>query len=146
MVVIVGVNGSGKSSVIKLFNRLYDPTEGEILVDGLPLTSYAMDDIRRSMAILRQEHLPYPVSLLQNVALGHPDCDPTDTELEEAIRQGGAHTFLEKLPNKLNTVLNPVQMASLHFQGEPIKELKDIIEGKQKVTDISGGESQRLAA
>ena len=132
--------------MIKLFNRLYDPTGGEISVDGLPLTSYVMDDIRRSMAILRQEHVPYPVSLLQNVALGHPDCDPTDTELEEAIRQGGAHTFIEKLPNKLNTVLDPVPMTDMCFRGKVIDELKKIIEEKGKVTDISGGESQRLAA
>ncbi|KLO19102.1 P-loop containing nucleoside triphosphate hydrolase protein [Schizopora paradoxa] len=147
MVVIVGVNGSGKSSTIKLFNRLYDPTDGEILVDGLPLTSYKLKDIRRAMAILRQDHTSYPLSLRLNVALGSPDNEyPSDEELSNALRAGGADAFVEKLPKKLDTVLNPVKLCSLRFRGETEEELKKMVDEKEKTTDVSGGETQRLAA
>ena len=90
MVVIVGVNGSGKSSAIKLFNRLYDPSEGQILVDDLPLPSYKVKDIRRAMAILRQDFSLYPLSVRLNVALGSPENEnPTKEELAKALKAGG---------------------------------------------------------
>lgn len=147
MVVIVGVNGSGKSSAIKLFNRLYDPTDGEILVDGLPLSSYKLKDIRRAMAILRQDHTSYPLSLRLNVALGCPDLEhPTDEDLAKALRAGGADAFVEKLPRKLDTVLDPVKISTLHIRGETVEELKKMVDEREKTTDVSGGESQRLAA
>jgi len=147
MVVIVGVNGSGKSSTIKLFNRLYDPTEGEVLVDGLPLSSYKLKDVRRAMAILRQDHTSYPLSLRLNVALGCPDHEvPTEEELQKALQAGGAESFVEKLPKKLDTVLNPVKMAKLRSKGDTAEEIKKVVEEREKVTNVSGGESQRLAA
>lgn len=147
MVVIVGVNGSGKSSTINLFNRLYDPIEGEILVDGLPLTSYKMNDVRRAMAILRQDCHPYPLSLRLNLALGCPDRGVlADEETQAALEAGGADAFVQKLPQKVDTVLNPVRLSSLHFQSGAIKEMKKMAREKEKVTGISGGESQRLAA
>lgn len=146
LVVIVGVNGSGKSSIIKLFNRLYDPSEGQILLDGQPLKSYRLADVRRSMAILRQDHTPYPITLRENVALGLPDHDALDGELELATREGGAHEFISKLPCGLATVLDPVKIASTHFPGDTVEDLKSIVENMEKTTSISGGESQRLAA
>ncbi|KLO12495.1 P-loop containing nucleoside triphosphate hydrolase protein [Schizopora paradoxa] len=147
MVVIVGVNGSGKSSTIKLFNRLYDPTEGEILVDGLPLTAYKLKDVRRAMAILRQDHDSYPLSLRLNVALGAPEREmPSDEEIQEALKAGGADTFVEKLPKKADTVLDPVKLSSVYFEGEALEEMNTMVEEREKITDVSGGESQRLAA
>ena len=145
MVVIVGVNGSGKSSAIKLFNRIYDPTEGEILVDDLPLSSYKIKDVRRAMAILRQDHKSYPLSLRLNIALGCPDNDnPSDEELVKALRTAGAEKIVEKLPRKLDTVLDPVSLSTI--RGEPVEEMKKLVDEKEKTTDVSGGESQRLAA
>jgi len=147
MVVIVGVNGSGKSSTIKLFNRLYDPTKGEILVDGLPLASYKLKDVRRAMAILRQDHDSYPLSLRLNVALGCPEREmPSDEEIQDALKAGGADVFVEKLPMKVNTVLDPVKLSTVFFQGETLEEMNKMVEEREKVTDVSGGESQRLAA
>ncbi|KLO19110.1 P-loop containing nucleoside triphosphate hydrolase protein [Schizopora paradoxa] len=147
MVVIVGANGSGKSSTFKLFNRIYDPTEGEVLVDGLPLSSYKLKDVRRAMAILRQDHTPYPLSLRMNIALGSPDNEnPSEEELIKALQAGGADRFIEKLPKKLDTVLDPVQLSWLNLNGESNDVLKKMVADKEKVTDVSGGESQRLAA
>lgn len=88
MVVIVGVNGSGKSSIIKLFNRLYDPSGGTIFLDGTPIQDYCIADVRRAMAVLRQNHIPYPLSIRENIALGLSERRVNDDallgELEEA--------------------------------------------------------------
>lgn len=161
LVVIVGVNGSGKSTLIKLFNRLYDPSSGTILLDGLPLQNFVVADVRRSMAILCQDHKPYPVNLGENVSLGLPDTKSNRTankhaknvkktkeDVEWAVRQGGAHEFIEKLPERLETTLEPVETAFGNFSGDQNKTLKAALEEntKEKSTSISGGESQRLAA
>ncbi|KAL5533612.1 hypothetical protein ACEPAG_72 [Sanghuangporus baumii] len=146
MVVIVGVNGSGKSSAIKLLTRLYDPTSGEILLDSLPLLSYRLSDIRRSMAILRQNHPIFPLSLRENVSLGLPDENVPEENIEEAVRQGGSETFVQKLSQGLGTILHPEKTAKLRVVGGTDPELKAVINGREQWTDISGGESQRLAA
>ena len=148
MVVIVGVNGSGKSSAIKLFNRLYDPTEGEILVDDLPLSSYKLKDVRQAMAILRQDHICYPLNMRLNVALGCPDNEnPTDEELVKALKGGGADKFVEKLPKKLDTELhvNNNSYLTLAGQGVVSYDRKEMVYG-EGINGMSGGESQRLAA
>ncbi|KLO19086.1 P-loop containing nucleoside triphosphate hydrolase protein, partial [Schizopora paradoxa] len=148
MVAIVGTNGSGKSTAINLFNRIYDTTEGEILIDGLPIKSYRANDVRSAMAILRQKHFSYPLSLGVNVALGCPDQydTVTDEEIHEALEEGGADAFIKKLPKGVNTVLSPVRLSSLNIEGEENEELNAMIKENEKHTDVSGGESQRLAA
>ena len=146
LVVIIGVNGSGKSSTIKLFNRIYDPTEGEILLDGQLLKSYRLDDIRRSMAILRQDHTPYPVSIRQNITLGLVDKIAGEEDIENAIEAGGAQNFINKLPKKLDTILKPVTLSQVRCPKDVISEIKDMVDEKEKVIDLSGGETQRLSA
>lgn len=146
MVVIVGVNGSGKSSTIKLLTRLFDPTEGEILLDGRPLPSYKLADVRRSTAILRQDHPVYPLSLRENITIGQPEHAATDGEVKEAIRQGGSEWFVNKLAKGAETVLYPVKTTDAYFIGETDAGLKSVLEGMEKKTELSGGEMQRLAA
>lgn len=145
LVAIVGVNGSGKSTITNLFNRLYDPTEGEVLVDGRPLPSYKVGDVRRCMAVLRQSHPVYPLSLRENIALGAPDCVPTEADLDAALEDGGAYDFVQKLPGKLDAVLSPVKLIGGNLRANDVPELKDIFD-QEVTTDISGGEGQRLAA
>ncbi|KAF8490889.1 P-loop containing nucleoside triphosphate hydrolase protein [Gautieria morchelliformis] len=72
-VVIVGINGSGKSMLLKLFNRLYDPISGGISIDGTSLSSFVASDVRRSMAMLYQTYTHYPLSIRENISLGLPD-------------------------------------------------------------------------
>ncbi|KAL5519597.1 hypothetical protein ACEPAH_1280 [Sanghuangporus vaninii] len=146
IVVIVGVNGSGKSSTIKLLNRLYDPSFGEIILDGLPLSSYNLSDLRRSMAILRQNHPVFPLSIRENIALGSVDKDMSDDEVQQALRQGGAEKFVRKLKQGLETVLDPIKTVTIHTVGAEDPELKVVVDDMETKTDISGGESQRLAA
>ncbi|KAL5533581.1 hypothetical protein ACEPAG_41 [Sanghuangporus baumii] len=144
LVVIVGVNGSGKTSTVKLLSRLYDPSGGEILLDGNPLSSYRLEDIRRSTAILCQDHPILPLSLRENVALGLPERDATDEEIAEAIRQGGAVKFVHKLKRGLETVLYPDSTTITN--GKVDEEMKMVADETQERSDLSGGETQRLSA
>ena len=145
------MNGSGKSSTVKLLTRLHDPTEGEILLDGHPLPSYKLDDIRRSTAILCQYHPVFPMSLGDNVALGLAERSVTNDQIQEAVRLGGAADFISKRKHGLETSLGPVSVFSngsyLHTIGEEAnKELKAMMDEHNKTTSLSGGETQRLSA
>ncbi|KAL5536117.1 hypothetical protein ACEPAF_4222 [Sanghuangporus sanghuang] len=144
LAVIVGVNGSGKTSTIKLLSRLYDPTGGEILLDGNPLPSYKLEDIRRSTAILCQDHFILPLSLRENVTLGLPERDATDEEIGKAIDQGGAVKFVHKLTQGLETVLHPITTTVTN--GKVDEEMKAVAGETQERSDLSGGETQRLSA
>ena len=150
------MNGSGKSSTIKLFNRLYDPTEGEVLLDGKPLPEYRLSDVRRSIAILRQEHRPYPLSVRDNVTLGMPELhalaekkgevkQKIDELFQESVRSAGA-TFIEKLPKGPDTILRNLHLSTVNTEAKKIPEFKPIIEKLDRDISISGGEQQRLAA
>jgi ABC-type multidrug transport system fused ATPase/permease subunit len=146
LVVIVGTNGSGKSSTIKLLTRLFDPTNGEICFDGQPLPSYKLNDIRNSIAILRQDHPVLPLSLRENVAFGLPESEPTDSEVRDAVQQGGAHHFIQKLKDGMDSTLDANKGVREHFTGEQNSEIKALSEELSKTTDLSGGETQRLSA
>ena len=146
LVVIVGVNGSGKSSTIKLLTRLYDPTEGQILLDDQPLSGYKLADVRRCTAILRQSHPVIPLSLHENVALGLPERKVTDAEVQEALRQGGSSGFMSKLKEGTQTVLEPITGAYSRFKGNGNDYLRKINDEIERRTELSGGETQRLSA
>ncbi|KAJ6532944.1 P-loop containing nucleoside triphosphate hydrolase protein [Mycena capillaripes] len=132
LVVIVGANGSGKSTIIKLLNRLYDVDAGEILVDGLPIKSYRIADLRKVQAMLTQDHKLYPLTLAENIGLGNPGCvDDMEMRMRAAERSGGA----------------PVNTAhGAHLDKHKHKKLKGILEGLEKKAEVSGGEKQRLVA
>ena len=146
LAVIVGINGSGKSSLVKLFNRLYDPSEGQILIDGRPLPSYRLADVRKAMAILCQDHQPYPLTLAENIAMGLPNRLVTRDDIDRACANGGAQHFIKKLPEGLDTILDPVRTAVGNFVDGNHKALREVLEKQEISTAISGGESQRLAA
>lgn len=143
LVAIVGVNGSGKSTITNLINRLsrYDPESGEVLIDDIPIKQSNLADVRRSIAILRQTHFMYPLSLRENVALGLPDQNVSDKEIESALRDGVAHGFVQKLPDRVKTNLKPVGVreATDPSIGEELKSKEEVW------TSLSGGESQCLA-
>ena len=146
LVVIVGVNGSGKSSTVKLLTRLYDPTEGEILLDDHPLPSYKLDDVRRCAAILRQDHAVLPMTLAENVAFGLSEHSVSDDQVKDAVLQGGASHFVSRLTDGLDTDFNPLKGAYAHDDGEENSELETMSDEINKTPRLSGGESQRLSA
>ncbi|KAJ7811120.1 P-loop containing nucleoside triphosphate hydrolase protein [Mycena leptocephala] len=145
LVVIVGANGSGKSTIIKLLNRLYDVDSGEILVDGIPIKNYRLSDLRKVQALLSQDHKLYPLTLAENIGLGNPE-RITDMEMVlQAADAGGASEVIKKLNDGVQTVLYPVQTAH-GSQLEKYKKLQAILESLEQHAEVSGGEKQRLVA
>ena len=95
-VALVGETGAGKSTVLKLVARFYDPTAGEILVDGHRLTDVALGAYRRQLGYVPQEAFLFSGTVRDNIAYGRPDAG--DAEVEEAARAVGAHPFIAGLP------------------------------------------------
>ena len=95
MVALVGETGAGKSTVVKLVARFYDPTAGRVLVDGVPLTSLDLSGYRRQLGYVPQEAFLFSGTLRDNIAYGRPDAP--DAEVEEAARAVGAHDFIAGL-------------------------------------------------
>lgn len=103
---IVGINGSGKSTIVKLILGLYEVDSGQILINGFPLSDYALSDVRRLFSVLFQSFVQYPLSLRDNVALSCRERIGNDDEVETALQKSGAADDLAaKLKNGLDSVL-----------------------------------------
>ncbi len=118
-VALVGPTGSGKTSLVALLARLYDPTEGEIHVDGAELRSVDVSSLRRQIAFVADDPFLFSASVAENIAYGRPDATPDQIEL--AARRAQAHEFIEALPDGYETVV-----------------------GERGLT-LSGGQRQRIA-
>lgn len=104
-VVLVGLNGAGKTTLIKLLTRLYDPTEGQILLDGVDLKEYDVEALYNLFGIIFQDFGKYAVSVRENIAFGDIRVPPEDGKITEAAQKGNAADFIEKLPNGYDTEL-----------------------------------------
>ena len=100
---LVGETGSGKSTIVKLAARYYDPTEGRVLVDGMDLTQLNLADYRHQLGIVPQEAFLFGGSIRDNIAYGRPDA--TEAEVEWAARTMGAHEFIANLPGGYHHVV-----------------------------------------
>ena len=116
---IFGMTGSGKSSLLSLLPRFYDPDAGRILVDGRDLRDLDLDAYRRQIGIVYQESFLFSNTVAANIAFGHPQA--TMAEIERAARIASAHEFILALPQGYETVLG------------------------ESGVDLSGGQRQRLA-
>jgi len=117
---IVGRSGSGKSSLIKLIPRFYEPESGQILVDGYPLQDYALADLRRQIALVGQQVMLFDGSIAENVAYGEMQ-QAQPQALERAVEGANAMEFVRELPEGLQAPVGP------------------------KGGRLSGGQRQRLA-
>jgi len=122
-VALVGQNGAGKTTVVKLLLRLYDPTVGRILLDGVDLRDYDLDDLRREMGAIFQDYVCYELSAAENIGLGRLEALGDRARLEEAAARARADGLLASMPAGLDTQLGR------NFGGR----------------DLSGGEWQKLA-
>ncbi len=104
-VVLVGLNGAGKTTLIKLLTRLYDPTEGEILLDGRNIKEYDVKALYDMFGIIFQDFGRYSLTAGENIAIGDVNTAHTEIDLKAAAEQGGAADFIEKLPRGYNTPL-----------------------------------------
>ncbi|KAH9054292.1 HlyB/MsbA family ABC transporter [Lactarius vividus] len=151
--VIVGSNGSGKSTILKLSARIYDPTEGRILIDGHDIKTLRLADLRRAMAVLFQDYTLFPLSIRDNIGLGNPRLAGDDAAIEEAARLGGASELIARLPDGFDTYLErPVRDEYMGLP-EGTRKLfgRKVVDGPRGSTDkasdheLSGGQMQRLA-
>ncbi len=119
VVALIGATGSGKSSLINLLARFYDPTDGRILIDGHDTRQATLNSLRRQMGFVMQDTILFAASIRQNITFGRPDA--SDQEIIQAAKDAQAHDFILAMPNGYDT---PV--------------------GERGVT-LSGGQKQRLA-
>ena len=104
-IAVVGPNGGGKSTLINLICRFYDPTQGQVLLDGVPLTELSLHDLRRRIAMVTQQTELFNESIMYNIRYGR--WDATDAEIEEAARKAHAHEFISEFPDGYRTMVGP---------------------------------------
>src|SRR5215203_3795261 len=103
MVALVGESGGGKSSLIRLIQRLYDVTSGSILWDGIDIRDFRILELKRMLALVTQETVLFNDTVRYNISYGKPDA--TDADLAEAARVAFAADFIEQLPNRYDTIV-----------------------------------------
>jgi ABC-type multidrug transport system fused ATPase/permease subunit len=137
LVVIVGENGSGKTSIANLLAGFHSATSGEILIDGINVQSFRNLDLRQATALLTQDFHIMPLTVSEDIALGDPEDITDDYRVQEAARLGGAAEFIKRLPKKWSTTFQPVNIVSSigHWpEGELLKYMQSLYES----TDVSG--------
>ena len=103
MVALVGESGGGKSSLIRLIQRLYDPTSGSILWDGVDIRDVKLADLKKMLALVTQETVLFNDTIRYNISYGKPDA--TDEEVQHAARVAYAADFISELPEKYDTLV-----------------------------------------
>ncbi len=103
MLGIVGHSGAGKSTIVNLISRLYDPQEGEVLLDGVNVKELSFAQLHKSIALVSQETYIFRGTVAENIAYARPEAGMR--EIIEAAAAGSAHDFIMKLPDGYNTVI-----------------------------------------
>lgn len=104
-VVLVGLNGAGKTTLIKLITRLYDPTEGVILLDGHDIREYDISELYSIYGIIFQDFGRYAVSVRENVSFSDINSPIDDERVSKAAKESGAEDFIKNLPGGYDTAL-----------------------------------------
>jgi ATP-binding cassette subfamily B protein len=97
---LVGENGAGKTTLVKLLARLYEPTEGRILLDGIDLREYTIEDLRLNLGVIFQDYLRYQMTLSHNIAVGNINEINNHALIVKAAQESLADALAEKLPNR----------------------------------------------
>ncbi len=121
---LVGGNGQGKTTLVKLITRLYEPTSGRILLDGVDLRDYDIDDLYSQIGVVFQDFMRYELSAAENIATGRIEDRYDPEKLRHAARQSRADALIDRLPNGYEQILGR------RFEGG---------------VDLSGGEWQKVA-
>ena len=119
VIALLGATGSGKSTIINLIPRFYDPTEGRITVDGHDIRKVTLNSLREQVGIVLQDTTLFATSIRDNIAFGHPDA--TYEQIVEAARAAQAHDFIVQMPQGYDNIVG------------------------ERGTTLSGGERQRVA-
>jgi ATP-binding cassette, subfamily B, bacterial len=122
-IALIGENGEGKTTIVKLLTRLYDPTGGRILLDGVDLREYSIEDLHSQIGVIFQDFMRYEMTARENIAVGRIE-GIEDEGVCEAARKSLADEVIQKLPKGYE------QLLGLRFEGG---------------VDLSGGEWQKIA-
>jgi len=104
-IALVGLNGAGKTTLIKLLTRLYDPTEGHILIDGVDLRDYDLTSLHQRFGVIFQDYVRYQFSVRENIGFGQIDALDDFDRIQAAAERGGASPVIAGLPQGYDTVL-----------------------------------------
>ena len=104
-IALVGENGAGKTTLVKLLARLYDPTEGRILLDDVDLKEYDLDELREQVGVIFQDYIRYQMSVTQNIAVGNIPEVGNNELIKTSAMQSLAHPLIQKLPGKYDQML-----------------------------------------
>jgi ATP-binding cassette subfamily B protein len=102
---LVGENGAGKTTLVKLLARLYDPTEGRILLDGYDLKEYDLTELRMQMGIIFQDFIRYQMTASENIAIGNIQEAENEQRIKDSAQQSLANTIIDRLPKKYDQML-----------------------------------------
>lgn len=104
-IALVGRNGAGKTTIVKLLTRLYDPDEGQILIGGRDIREYGIEELRRVIGVIFQDYVTYHMSARENIGVGRID-DIEDLDMvERAAWKSGANAVIDKLAEGYSTML-----------------------------------------
>jgi ATP-binding cassette subfamily B protein len=123
-IALIGQNGQGKTTIVKLMSRLYDPSEGRILLDGVDLRDYNIEDLCKEIGVIFQDFMRYEMTARENIAVGRIEFLPDFERIRDAANKSLADDVIAKLGGKYD------QMLGRRFDGG---------------VDLSGGEWQKLA-
>lgn len=123
-VALIGENGEGKTTIVKLMTRLYDPVDGQILLDGVDLRAYDLEDLYREIGVIFQDFMRYEMTAAENIAVGQIDMLTRPAQLQMAAAKSMADEVIARLPRGF------AQMLGRRFEGG---------------VDLSGGEWQKVA-
>jgi ATP-binding cassette subfamily B protein len=123
-VALIGENGEGKTTIVKLLTRLYDPFEGQVLLDGVDLREYNLEDLYREIGVIFQDFMRYEMTARENIAVGRIEQIDNLELIEQSAQKSMADDVVGKLPAGFN------QMLGRRFEGG---------------VDLSGGEWQKVA-
>jgi ATP-binding cassette subfamily B protein len=123
-IALIGENGQGKTTIVKLITRLYDPTDGQILLDGIDLREYDLEDLSREIGVIFQDFMRYEMTAAENIGVGRIEERDDLFRIAEAARKSGAHQLIQELPEGYR------QMLGRRFEGG---------------VDLSGGQWQKIA-
>jgi ATP-binding cassette, subfamily B, bacterial len=124
---LVGLNGSGKTTLVKLLTRLYDPSEGQILWDGIDIREFDVDEYRQHIGAIFQDFVQYDLSARENIGLGDVTAIKDLAKVQNAARKTGMHKFINALPEQYEAILS----RWLAEEGDGV--------------DLSGGQWQKIA-
>ena len=110
-IALVGANGQGKTTLVKLISRLYDPTEGRILLDGVDLRDYDMESLQHEIGVIFQDFMRFDMSARANIGVGRLELMDREDLLKEAAFKSRADEILERIPSGLD------QMLGRRFEG-----------------------------